>query len=242
MLPSPLRRVLALACLLILAACANTDPNGKLIPLGDFRLGYDYVRATEVQKGPFSRDATGEELSAALDQAIEARLGRYDGDGLYHFGITIGGYVLAQPGLPVVYTPKSVMIFDITVYDNATQKKLNDEPYRITAFEGLQNTAPIIGSGLARGKEEQLKNLAQEGARQIQEWLAKHPEWFEPDPETPRTPFDRAKEKAKLAKIATDKARALAAAKATGSVPATVATGATGGAGGSVAPLAAPSN
>jgi hypothetical protein len=195
----PIRRILAAFSLLALAACANTDPAGPLVPLGDFRLGYNHVIAPDVQKGPFSRDASEDELSRALEAAIEERFGRYDGDGLYHFGISIGGYVLAQPGLPVVYTPKSVMIFDVTIYDNATQQKLNEKPHRITAFEGLQNTAPVIGSGLARGKEEQLKNLTQEGARLLQDYLRKNPEWFVPDPETPRTEFDREVEKRRLA-------------------------------------------
>jgi len=193
------RPALTAALLLLAAACTNIDPNGPLVPLGDFRLGHNVVRAIDVQKGPFSRDATEDELTKALTAAVEERFIRYDGDGLYHFGISIGGYVLAQPGLPVVYTPKSVMIFDINIYDNATGLKLTDKPHRITAFEGLENSAPIVGSGIARGKDEQLANLAREGARLIQDWLAKTPEWYVPDPDTPRTPFDRVEQAAKLA-------------------------------------------
>ncbi|MGR3758297.1 MAG: hypothetical protein ACU0AT_13825 [Tranquillimonas sp.] len=199
-MPIPvLRRLAALLSLTVLAACANTDPQGPLLPIGDFRLGHNIVIADQATKGPFSRQATPEELSQSLAGAIEERLGRYDGNGLYHLGISIGGYVLAQPGLPVVYTPKSVMIFDVNVYDNTTQQKLNDKPHRITAFEGLQNAAPIVGSGLTRGKDEQLANLSREGARLIQEWLASHKDdWFEPIPGDGKTPFDREAEKAKL--------------------------------------------
>ena len=191
------RRSLALGLLMLAAACTNLDPNGELVPLGDFRLGHNIVIAPDAQKGPFSRDATPQELSDALTAAIEERFVRYDGNGLYHFGISIGGFVLAQPGLPVVYTPKSVMIFDVTLYDNATGEKLNEEPHRITAFEGLQNSAPIIGSGLTRDRDAQLKNLTQEGARLMQDWLTQNPDWFIPDPDTPRTEFDRAAEKLK---------------------------------------------
>ena len=36
------------------------------------------------------------------------------------------------------------MIVDVTVFDNTTQKKLNEEPERIIAGEGLQNAVPII--------------------------------------------------------------------------------------------------
>jgi len=194
-------RLITASLLMLAAACTNLDPNGALVPLGDFRLGHNVVRAIDVQKGPFSRDSNEAELSAALAAAVEERFVRYDGDGLYHFGISIGGYVLAQPGLPIVYTPKSVLIFDVNIYDNATGLKLTEKPHRITAFEGLENSAPIIGSGIARGKEEQLANLTREGARQIQDWLGQNKEWFKPDPEAPRTPFDRTAEKAKLAAL-----------------------------------------
>ncbi|MBJ3763577.1 hypothetical protein ILP92_12545 [Maribius pontilimi] len=184
-------RCLAALALLLLTACVADDATGTRPELGDFRLGYNIVQARDVEKGPFSRDATPAELTGALQAAIEQRLGRYDGDGLYHLGIAIGGYVLAQPGLPVVYTPKSALIFEVNIYDNATQARLNDKPKRITAFEGLQNTAPLIGSGLARGKDEQLQNLVTEGARALENWLRQNPDWFTPKPGSPRIDFDR---------------------------------------------------
>ncbi|RVT82319.1 hypothetical protein DXV76_17760 [Rhodobacteraceae bacterium CCMM004] len=196
----PFRSLASLvAALLLLAACAAEDLSQPVKPIGDFRLGHNIVVAPQPQQGPFSRDATAEELTGALADTIDRRLGRFDGDGLYHLGVHIGAYVLAQPGLPVVYTPRSVLMFEVTVYDNETQEKLNDKPHRITAFEGLENTAPIIGSGLARGKEEQLENLAREGARLIEAWLRENEAWFEPDPDGGRTPFDRDAERARLA-------------------------------------------
>ncbi len=230
--PSPVLLALALG---VLTGCGAQGPGALRDELGDFRLGYTYVAAETPTKGPFSRDATEAELTGALAQAIEARLARYDGGGLYHFGISIGGYVLAQPGLPVIYTPKSVMIFDVTVYDNATGTRLTDEPHRFTAFEGLQNTAPIVGSGIARDADAQLANLAAEGARQLEAWLAEHPEWFVPDPDTPRTPFDRAAERQRLA-AARDRVRAARPAPAPAADPAPVATLSSPVAGGVVRP------
>ncbi len=194
---TPVSRFLAIGLFVLLAACTNTDPNGPLPDLGDFRLGNTIVRAIDVQKGPFSRDATQSELTEALEAAMVERFVRYDGDGLYHLGLSIGGYVLAQPGLPVVYTPKSVLIFDVNVYDNTTGEKLTAKRHRITAFEGLENSAPIVGSGLTRGKEEQLANLTREGARLLQSWLIENKEWFAPKPDQVRSPFDRAAQKAK---------------------------------------------
>lgn len=189
------RRALLLVCL-ALAACGSRPAAEAPVALGNFRLGYNIVQANDVQQGPFSRRVSEGELTAALERAVEARLGRYDGDGLYHLGIAIGAYVLAQPGLPVVYTPKSVLIFEVNLYDDATQTRLNAEPYRITAFEGVENLAPVVGSGLVRSKEEQLSNLAAEGARIVERWLTRNAVWFAPDPEAARIPYDPAEGRA----------------------------------------------
>ncbi|MBM9596314.1 hypothetical protein [Roseitranquillus sediminis] len=182
----------AIAMLGLLAACAGQPLEERPEPIGDFRLGHAIALAESPTKGPFSREATPEQLKAAVDSAVRARLGRYDGDGLYHLGIVVGGYVLAQPGVPIVYQPKSILMLDVTVFDNATQQKLNPEPKRITAFEGLQNTVPILGSGLTRGADEQLANLAEQAAVQIEDWLRENPQWFEPEPEQQRVPFSPA--------------------------------------------------
>ncbi len=112
--------------------------------------------------------------------------------------------------MPLIFSPKSIMIVDVTVFDNATRQKLNDEPFRITAFEGIENTAPIIGSGLARGAEAQLVNLSEQVALQLEDWLREHPEWFEPEPGQTRVPFDPA----------TARAPAASGAVAPGSAPA----------------------
>ncbi len=185
------RRLAVCASLLVLACCGLSPGADAPKALGDFRLGYNVVQANDVQAGPFSRQVAPEDLTAALEQAVEARLSRYDGDGLYHLGIAIGGYVLAQPGLPVVYTPKSVLIFEVNVYDNATGRRLNDTPKRIIAFEGARNVTPVLGSGIVRTGPEQLANLAAEGARLVELWLAQNPDWFAPTPGAVRVAFDR---------------------------------------------------
>ncbi|WOI56670.1 hypothetical protein [Palleronia sp. LCG004] len=184
-------RFIAVLALVGLVSCGARAPETERAELGDFRLGYNIVQARDVERGPFSRAATAAELTGAIEAAVERRLARYDGDGLYHIGVAIAAYVLAQPGLPVIYTPRSVLFLDVNVYDNATGQRLNSEPHRITVFEGMRNATPIIGSGLVRGKDEQLANLAEEGARAIEAWLARNPDWFVPDPASPRVEFDR---------------------------------------------------
>ena len=184
------RRLALVLTLLGLAACARQPLDPAPEPIGDFRLGHAIALADDATKGPFSREIPEAEMEVALVRALRERLGRYDGDGLYHLGVNIGGYVLAQPGLPVVYTPKSVLVIDVNLFDNATQERINEEPKRIFAFEGIENVRPVVGSGLTRDAREQLDNLTHTAARQIEDWLRENPQWFEPDPSAPRVAFE----------------------------------------------------
>lgn len=186
------RRFLVLAAALSLAACAAEDEDLSLPPepIGQFRLGHNIAIADNVTKGPFSRDFTEDQLEAAVQDAVAARLRRYDGDGLYHLGIVIGGVVLAQPGVPVVYAPRSAMIVDVNVFDNSTQTKLNEEPYRIVASEGVRNATPLIGSGYVRSAEQQLDNLSREVAKAIEVWLRENAAWFAAREGQVRVPYD----------------------------------------------------
>jgi hypothetical protein len=185
------QRLFAALTVLTLAACAaEEDLSLPPEPLGQFRLGHNIAIADNVTKGPFSREFTEDQLEAAVQDAVAERLRRYDGDGLYHLGIVIGGVVLAQPGIPVVYAPRSAMIVDVTVFDNDTRKKLNEEPFRIVAGEGLRNMAPVVGSGYVRSAEEQLDNLSKEVAKAIEAWLRDNPDWFAPREGQVRVPYD----------------------------------------------------
>ncbi len=185
------RFVLLTAGLLMLAACSGTRAPlpQDVEPIGDFRLGYNIVVANDVQKAPGSRDATEEELVTAVRAATEERLGRYDGEGLYHIGARIEAYSLGKPGIPIVYSPRSVLLIALNVWDDATQEKLTKDAVRITAFEG--NAGPLVGSGLVRGKEEQLEALAFDAAKEIEEFLMENPDWFAPKDGREKVPFLR---------------------------------------------------
>ena len=187
-----MKGVIRSACLLLaLAACsAEEDLSLAPEPLGQFRLGHNIAIADNTTRGPFSRDFTETQIEAAVQNAVAERLRRYDGDGLYHLGIVVGGLVLARPGIPVVYAPSSVMIVDVTVFDNTTQKRLNAEPKRLTVGEGIGNAVPFVGSGFVRDADQQLENLSVAMAREIEEWLKEHPEWFQPRPGQQRVPYD----------------------------------------------------
>ena len=167
-------RVLALLTFVAtLAACNGASDLDKApTPLGDFNLHHNIVVAPKAQKGPLSREVSKEELAEAVRAAPAERFDRYDGERLYHFGISVEGYVLAQPGIPLVFAPKSILILNLTVWDDAKNKKLNAEPHQITVFESLDQ-GPVVGSGYTKSAEEQLKNLSQNAAKSIENYLVK---------------------------------------------------------------------
>ncbi len=181
---------LGLVASLVTACNSQEDLDLPPQPLGQFRLGHNIAIADDTMRGPFSRAFTEVQLESAVQDAVAKRLRRYDGDGLYHLGIVVGAVVLAQPGIPVVYAPSSTMIVDVTVFDNSTQEPLNDSPKRIIAGEGFENTVPFIGSGLVRNADEQLANLSDSLADQIEDWLLDNPEWFAPVPGQVRVPYE----------------------------------------------------
>ena len=177
-----LRLTALLAVLTVLTACTNVnDLDEEPAYLGDFHLGHNVVVAPNLTRGPVSRKATEEEWIEVMTEAIDERFGRYEGERLYHLGISIEGYVLAMPGVPVVASPRSVLILRVTAWDDAKQEKLNEETHQVTALEN-PSARTILGSGLTQTKAQQMRNLSRNAAKLIQNWLvrqnAKHG-WFE---------------------------------------------------------------
>lgn len=164
-----------------LAACNGArDLADAPVPLGDFNLLHNIAVAPKAVKGPLSREASEEDLVKALTDATNERFGRYSGTRDYHFGMSIEGYVLAQPGIPLLLSPKSILIINLTVWDDTKKTKLTPEPHQITVLESLDQ-GPIVGSGYTKSAQEQLKNLSQNAAKQIETYLVqqnKENGWF----------------------------------------------------------------
>lgn len=167
-------RIVVMALLVgAVAACNGAADLGKAaVPLGDFNLEHNIVVAPKVQKVPLSRELDTEVMKTMLQTAVAERFDRYDGDRLYHFGISIESYFLAPPGVPVVAAPKSAMIIRITVWDDAKNKKLTPKAHQITVLESLDQ-GPLVGSGYTKTAEEQFKNLSQNAVKQIENFLVK---------------------------------------------------------------------
>ncbi|MCU0908916.1 MAG: hypothetical protein MUF73_16105 [Rhodobacteraceae bacterium] len=182
-MPSLLRRLIVVAPLL-LAACAAQpfDPEAPRDPIGDFRMGHNIVVANAPQQGPFSRDVTDEEWEAALTQAIETRLRGYSGTGLYHVGVKVEAYVAARSGVPVVYSPRSILLLAVNVYDNRTGQRLNADPHRLTVYESTTGGSAVLGSGLTRAREDQIAGLSANAAEALEAWLKENAAWFDREP------------------------------------------------------------
>ena len=166
-------RIIALCtALLTLASCAvpTTPVDEPAVDLGDFGLGHNIVVAPELTKGPLSREAAKEVWINSVKSAIAARLDRYEGERMVHLGVNIAGYVLAQPGVPVLMAPKSALIVTVTAWDDRAGKKFNDEAKEIIVLETITG-ASVLGSGYTMTKEQQMANLSYNVAAQIEEWL-----------------------------------------------------------------------
>lgn len=177
-----MRFLAALLCLPLLAACATEDlATSPPVPLGEFDLGLNITVTTNMQKVPISREATGAEWEAAMEKAIADRFGRYDGNRLYNFGISIDAYALAPPGIPVIAAPKSVLAITANIWDDRIKTKLNPEGKQMIVFEGFSGES-VIGTGITRTREEQMAALAFNAAKAVERWLLENPRWFDVDP------------------------------------------------------------
>ncbi|MEM1236288.1 MAG: hypothetical protein AAGI10_04895 [Pseudomonadota bacterium] len=177
-----MRRIISLLALLsVLSACGDQSLEEKPDPIGDFRLGFLVPTTSQnITKGPASRDATPEEWKDAIRGAFEPHFRRFEGETFYHIGVIVEGYVLAQPGIPVVLAPKSALIFSVTVIEDATRMRMTPEPHQITVIESL-GASTVVGSGLVMSREDQLQDLAENAADQVEKWMREQP-WFYDEP------------------------------------------------------------
>lgn len=179
-----MRRIAVLLTLLgLLSACARDDLTLPAEQIGDFDPGYLLAVAEDPTLGPFSRQAEEGQWVEAMQTALEDRFrDRFEGTRTFHMGVKIEGYVLALPGIPLVYSPKSVLIFSVNFYEDATRTRLNAEPIRLTVFEACC-TVPFLGSGLTKSKEEQMEALSFNAARAIERTMRQNAQWFGGVPE-----------------------------------------------------------
>lgn len=205
MIERMLGKLAAFALVAVMAACTSVaDLDEAPVDLGDFVLGHNIVVADKARQAGLSRDASKDEWVTALTTAVDERFGRYDGARLYHLGISVEGYSVAPAGVPLVVSPKSVLVIRVTLWDDKLGKKLNEKAKQMTVFESLSGDT-LIGSGLTQTKEEQVVNLSRSAAKMIENWMLEHPEWFPKDPDALA-----AEAKPKASKVTEDAAKVTA--------------------------------
>lgn len=160
-----------------LSGCQTNDLKEPPVPLGNFALGHNIVVTSNMQKVAISRNATPEQWEKSLEQAMEDRFGRYEGTKLYNIGISVDAFALAPPGVPLVLSPKSALGVTVTIWDDADQKKLNDEGKQIIVMEKISGET-VVGSGLTKSAAQQMDTLSYNAAKAVEGWLLEHPEWF----------------------------------------------------------------
>jgi hypothetical protein len=164
--------------LALLAACDTNDLKKPPPPLGNFVMGLNIAVGDGAQAPGISRQAKPEEWKAALEQAMFDRFGRYEGTRVYNFGLRVDGYVLAPPGVPVLASPRSALIFTVFVFDDATKTLLNPDGKQITMVEGVSPES-VIGSGLTQTKDQQMARMSYRAALAVQKYLLENPAWFD---------------------------------------------------------------
>ncbi len=179
------------AALVLLTGCTlPADVDAPQVAMGDFRFGHNIVVVDEPEIGPLSRTQTDEAWQEALTNAMDLRFGGYEGEKFYHIGMKMDAYVLALPGVPIVFKPKSVLVVTVNMWDDAAGEKVNEEAKVFTIFEGVSGET-LISSGLLQNKQQQMVKLANNAAKAVQDWILENPEWIglpplsdEPVPET----------------------------------------------------------
>lgn len=166
------RRIFALGAFLLVTACSDYSEELAQAPdpLGNFKLGHSEVVAPNLEKLLVSRDATPEEWISAVDEAVEARFRRFEGTAFYHFGISVEAYSLPPPVVP----GKSAVAMRVTVWEDATGEKLNEETEVISVIK-------VFESRLANTREDQIRILAEDAAKQLELWLREQQQenqWF----------------------------------------------------------------
>ncbi len=172
-----IRALPVVALLVALAACDAKDMGDPPRPMGHFRMNAVFIDAKKAQTVPLSRTAEPADWEAAMTTAMRARLGTYSGDMPLEFGISVDGYVLAPPGVPLVASPRSALILRVHVYDSTKKEFLEPGGKRFTILEGVSKDS-VIGSGWTQKKQAQMKKLANNAAKAIQDYMLLHPEWI----------------------------------------------------------------
>ena len=172
---------LLITTFLFFTGCSISDYPSDINPvpsIGNFKLGHVVVKAENAQKGFFSRNASEQILENTLKKKLSNSLSKQNGNQFFHISVVVSGYVLAKPGIPIILSPKSILIVDVSIFNDESEQKVFNKPKRFSIFESLSGNT-ILGSGLTLTAEEQLDNLTTIATYKISQWLVSNKDVFE---------------------------------------------------------------
>ncbi len=173
------RTALALTASLALTGC-TTDiaPDIFQRGIGDFSLQHLVVVVDDPQKGPMSRSTDDASIEAAVTEAVGTRFRRFEGEGEYSIAVKVVAYALAAKGIPVILAPRSLLAMNVGIYD-ANQQRISGDWKQLVVWEDAGGDQ-ILGTGYTQGAEEQLAELADNAAVEIEKWMRENEAWFAP--------------------------------------------------------------
>lgn len=176
-MPRPASPVLTALLLLTLGACTTEiDSATRNTGIGAFSLDRLVVLIDEPIVVPGSRRLPDETVRLAVERAVKRRLGRFEGSGDYSLGIKVQGYLLSGAAIPVLFAPRSQLFLSVNAYDSVPAR-LNPNPRNLTVNEDA-GADTVVGSGYSQTAEEQLAELAENAAIEIERWLRENEAWF----------------------------------------------------------------
>ena len=156
-----------------LAGCATPDPLTRELPdLGAFQLVAPIVVAGNAKRIPPSRPADPADWERVMKEELTRRFGRARGGTDYYIALAIDGYALAPPGIPVVLTPKSLLVVTANLWTADPQEKVLG-PEQLATLEGAEGL--VLGSGLVKDADAQMRTLARNMAAKVQGWMRANP-------------------------------------------------------------------
>lgn len=175
---APIRTLVLTASLVAVSACAVPNPEtDEQVPLGDFRLASNVAVTDTARKMGVTREASPEEWEQVLEEAIDARFQRYTGNTPYVLSYSLDGYILATKGGRLALAPRSALSMTVHIWQAEPLKRLEDRSKQLLVLEQFDGET-VIGSGLFRSKEEQMKNLGAQFAKAVERWLQSNGDLF----------------------------------------------------------------
>lgn len=167
--------------MLALSSCGEVpkSPNLNAQSLqAHFTLGHVGVITTGMAKGAYSVDVQSQDLATHLRSAVTSELSNFTGGHQYNLGIKVEAYTLANPSMPTVPQPKSVLMLTLSVWDDSHDPRPILAPATVVAVDGLYGTSIFVTK--PQGSiDQRLAALCAKAAIEIERYLVKNSDFLQ---------------------------------------------------------------